>query len=93
MTPSEQQTVNGKVPGFLLDKGRGECHLGPAEIAKLVEDNFRRFGEYLGSRALAPGAVRYELRAWVLMPNHVHVLFKTGAVWAEAEASPAQVCF
>ena len=23
---------------------------------------------------------RYELRAWVVMPNHVHVLFQTGAV-------------
>src|SRR6266536_1505516 len=26
-----------------LDKGRGECHLRRAEIAKLVEDNFRQF--------------------------------------------------
>jgi|SRR5205809_1765840 len=23
-------------------------------------------------------AARYELRAWVIMPNHVHVLFKVG---------------
>ena len=23
---------------------------------------------------------RYELRAWVVMPNHVHVLFKVGEV-------------
>jgi len=23
---------------------------------------------------------RYDLRAWVVMPNHVHVLFKTGEV-------------
>ena len=51
-----------------LDKGRGECHLRNPEIARWVEDAIRFFhGE------------RYELRAWVLMPNHVHALFKVGA--------------
>ncbi len=64
-----------------LDKGRGECHLRRPEIAKLVEDNFRQFGECCGSQSRAPGApARYELRAWVIMPNHVHVLFKVGVV-------------
>jgi REP element-mobilizing transposase RayT len=48
-----------------LDKGRGDCHLRRPETAKLVEDNFRQFS-----------GVRYELHGWVLMPNHVHVLFK-----------------
>jgi REP element-mobilizing transposase RayT len=52
-----------------LDKGRGECHLRRVDIAQIVENNFRQF---------ANG--RYELRAWVLMPNHVHVLFKVGAI-------------
>jgi putative transposase len=48
-----------------LDKGRGECHLRQPEIASLVEDAVRFFhGE------------RYDLRAWAVMPNHVHVLFK-----------------
>jgi REP element-mobilizing transposase RayT len=63
-----------------LDKGRGECHLRRPEIAGLVEDNFRRFsGEGCDSQGCAPGAPgRYELRAWVVMPNHVHVLFKVG---------------
>jgi REP element-mobilizing transposase RayT len=60
-----------------LDKGRGECHLRRPEIAKLVEDNFRQFGESCGSQSRAP---RYALRAWVIMPNHVHVLFKVGTV-------------
>ena len=64
-----------------LDKGRGECHLRRPEIAKLVEDNFRQFGECCGSQSRAPGVpARYELRAWVIMPNHVHVLFKVGVV-------------
>ena len=65
-----------------LDKGRGECHLRRPEIAKLVEDNFRQFSaERCGSQSRAPGApARYELRAWVVMPNHVHVLFRVGTV-------------
>ncbi len=64
-----------------LDNGRGECHLCRPEIAKLVEDNFREFRESCGSQSRAPERVaRYELRAWVVMPNHVHVLFKVGVV-------------
>jgi REP element-mobilizing transposase RayT len=50
-----------------LDHGRGECHLHRPDIAEIVETALRfHDGE------------RYELRAWVIMPNHVHVLFKTG---------------
>lgn len=48
-----------------LDKGRGECVLRRSDIAKLVEDSLRfRHG------------VQYDLRAWAIMPNHVHVLFQ-----------------
>lgn len=48
-----------------LDKGRGNCHLHRPEIARVVEDSLCfRHGE------------DYELRAWVIMPNHVHLLFK-----------------
>ena len=52
-----------------LDKGRGECHLRRPDIAKLVENALSFFH-----------GQRYELRAWVIMPNHVHVLFKVGEV-------------
>ena len=47
-----------------LDKGRGACHLRRSKIAKLVEASllFRNYAQY-------------ELRAWVIMPNHVHLLF------------------
>ena len=47
-----------------LDKGHGECYLRRPELADLVEGAFRCFHN-----------VRYELHAWVVMPNHVHVLF------------------
>jgi REP element-mobilizing transposase RayT len=49
-----------------LDKGRGEGLLSRPAIARLVEEAIRfNHGK------------TYELRAWVLMANHVHVLFKT----------------
>ena len=48
-----------------LDQGRGECHLRRADLAALVEGSLRfRHG------------VQYDLRAWVIMPNHVHLLFQ-----------------
>jgi REP element-mobilizing transposase RayT len=48
-----------------LDKGHGKCPLRNPHIASLVEGALRFHHEKL-----------YELRAWVIMPNHVHVLFK-----------------
>ena len=50
-----------------LDQGRGACALCTPEIAGIVEAALLFFH-----------AERYELRAWVVMPNHVHVLFRTG---------------
>ena len=47
-----------------LDKGRGECHLRRADVAAIVEDSL-----------LYRHQVRYDLRAWAVMPNHVHLLF------------------
>jgi REP element-mobilizing transposase RayT len=52
-----------------LDRGRGGCHLRRADIAKLVEQSLR----FRNGRD-------YELLAWVLMPNHLHVLFTVGSV-------------
>ncbi len=47
----------------LLDAGSGECHLRKPAIARLVADAFRFFeGD------------RYDLHAWVVMPNHAHVV-------------------
>jgi REP element-mobilizing transposase RayT len=60
----EQRTRRLELQAY-LDRGRGECHLRRAEVAALVEAGLRHFhGD------------RYELRAWVVMPNHVHVLFR-----------------
>jgi len=50
-----------------LDQGKGDCTLRRPDIGALVDGAFRF---YHGKRC--------ELRAWVVMPNHVHVLFKVG---------------
>lgn len=48
-----------------LDQGSGECHLRNPEIAAVVEEKFRSFD-----------GTRYQLGAFVIMPNHVHVLVR-----------------
>jgi len=50
-----------------LDQGFGECWLGQPGIAAVAEGALRYFD-----------GQRYQLRAWVVMPNHVHVLVE---VW------------
>src|SRR5437870_2630266 len=52
-----------------LDRGRGDCHLRRPEIAALVE-----------TAILLVNGTRHELRAWVIMSNHVHALFRVDAV-------------
>lgn len=47
----------------LIDSGHGCCVLRHPAVAKMLED-----GLLLGDR------VKYRLLAWVIMPNHVHVL-------------------
>ena len=52
-----------------LDLGRGECCLRRREVARLVQEALL-FGH----------GRRYDLRAWVVMPNHMHVLFQISTV-------------
>ena len=47
----------------LLDAGQGACWLSKREIADLVAGALKHFR-----------GQRYELRAWVVMPNHVHAV-------------------
>ena len=50
-----------------LDRGCGECHLRRANVARLIEAAFRFYhGRW------------YDQLAWVVMPNHVHLLVETG---------------
>jgi REP element-mobilizing transposase RayT len=50
-----------------LDRGMGECWLRQARVAALVEEKLRRFD-----------GVQCRLQAWLLMPNHVHLVVDVG---------------
>lgn len=50
-----------------LDAGYGECWLRRDDIAKMTADCLRHFHNE-----------RYELLAWCIMPNHVHVVLTPG---------------
>jgi REP element-mobilizing transposase RayT len=48
-----------------LDTGVGECFLKNDAVARVVADSLRQFH-----------GARYQLFAWCVMPNHVHVVFQ-----------------
>jgi putative transposase len=48
-----------------LDECYGECFLKDSKVAKIVENSLLFFHEK-----------RYSVTAWVIMPNHVHVLLE-----------------
>src|SRR5260370_1269781 len=47
-----------------LDDGLGHCYMRDSRIAKIVADTLKHFHRQ-----------RYDLIAWCVMPNHVHVIF------------------
>jgi putative DNA methylase len=59
-----------KAMEVLLDKGHGSCWLRKAEIALLTENSLLHFD-----------SERYKLLAWVIMPNHVHMLMQLEQSW------------
>jgi len=48
----------------IMDGGHGSCVLKTAEIRAILEESFRNFD-----------GIRYDMHSWVIMPNHVHLLF------------------
>jgi REP element-mobilizing transposase RayT len=57
-----------------IDAGYGSCILKEPALAQIVEGAFHFFD-----------GKRYRLYAWVVMPNHFHVLFQPMAKWTMAE--------
>jgi REP element-mobilizing transposase RayT len=49
-----------------LDSGAGSCSLRSPAVAEIVANALRQFN-----------GTRYQLFAWCVMPNHVHVVFQT----------------
>jgi len=63
LPPAEETLERRKRIEAALDAGYGKCHMNRPDIATLVENALLHFD-----------GTRYRLHAWVIMPNHVHVL-------------------
>ena len=59
-SPEQRKQIEG-----YLDAGHGACWLAQPDVAKVCADTFLK-----GNR------IQYELHAWGIMPNHVHVLIQ-----------------
>ncbi len=62
------------------DAGHGACHLRELHLREIIVDAFHHHD-----------AQHYDLDSYVIMPNHVHVLF-TPRVESDAELQPAIQC-
>jgi len=56
---------------YYLDQGYGSAALGDARVAAMVQQSLLYFD-----------GQRYRLSAWVVMPNHVHMLLTPDAQWS-----------
>ncbi len=70
LSPSLHNAERQKRIAAYLDAGRGACWLREPHIAEIVENTILHFD-----------SERYRLLAWVVMPNHVHVLAETYEEW------------
>jgi 1-hydroxy-2-methyl-2-(E)-butenyl 4-diphosphate synthase len=62
---AELEALQIEVIESALQQGHGKCHLRDAAIATLVKDALQFFD-----------GQRYDLVAWSVMPNHVHVILR-----------------
>jgi REP element-mobilizing transposase RayT len=73
MTPTETRKLrhlySAKISAY-LDAGHGRCLLKEDAAANIVCESLLRFI-----------SVRYDLPAWCVMPNHVHVLIRPLSGW------------
>ena len=59
-----QRLHSAKIEAF-LDAGHGDCLLRDPQVARIVQNAVRHFDHE-----------RYEIVAWAIMPNHVHVVVR-----------------
>jgi hypothetical protein len=64
LQPKERETERRKKIDGYLDLGAGQALLRDVRVARMVENALLHFD-----------AARYRVHAWVVMPNHVHILF------------------
>ncbi len=67
--PGKQSELRRRIEAY-LDAGHGSCILQLPEIAQMIIQNWMHFDQQ-----------RYRLLAWVVMPNHVHVLIEPINEW------------
>ena len=74
LPPEKQDAEYRRRVEAWMDAGHGSCVLREAEIAAMVQNSLLIFD-----------GQRYRLLAWVVMPNHVHVLFQALNGWTVAK--------
>jgi hypothetical protein len=72
--PAEETLKRRKLIERYLDRGYGSCILTHPPIAQMIIDNWKHFD-----------GKRYDLIAYVVMPNHVHLLIKVGTTHSLAQ--------
>jgi REP element-mobilizing transposase RayT len=65
--PGEIEAIMRRRVEAYLDQGHGSCYLKEIEIARLVQNAL-----------IFHDQAKYRLSAWVIMPNHVHLLCTPG---------------
>ena len=65
LPPEKRESESRKQMEQWLDAGYGKCHLRHPQAAEIVVNNWKHFD-----------GKRYDLIAWTVMPNHVHVLVR-----------------
>ena len=59
---------------LFLDSGYGSCCLRDRRVAEVIRDTLLKWN-----------GIRYRLIAWVIMPNHVHLLIELGTEFSLSE--------
>ncbi len=70
MPPKMQPVERRKRIEAWIDAGHGSCVLREPAVAEMVQNSLLHFD-----------AQRCAILAWVVMPNHVHVLFEPKGTW------------
>lgn len=65
LAPSLRDAQKERRVNAYLDAGHGDCVLREAEVAAMVQHSLLHFA-----------GKRYDLHAWCIMPNHVHILMQ-----------------
>ena len=74
LPPERQKVERRKRVDAWIDAGHGSCVLQEPAIAMMTQDAFLYFD-----------GQRYRLFAWVVMPNHVHIVFQPMDAWTVAK--------